>query len=60
MPGITKVKLEQREAEKGPGMQTAGRNPPEGRDGAGVPYGGTLACKCKSFWCLKKMSRQPF
>ena len=50
--GIPKVKQEQPEDGKGPGMQTVGRNPPEGRDGAGVPYGGTPIISDYRCWCL--------
>ena len=49
--GITKVKLEKPEDGEGPGVKTVGRSPPEGRNGAGVPYGGTPISDYRC-WCL--------
>ena len=49
--GLTQVKVEPEEAKKNPGAQAVGRNPPEGRDGAGVPYGGTRISDYRC-WCL--------
>ena len=51
MAGRHEVKPEEREDWQSPGgPQTLGRNPPEGRDRAGVPYGGTPVSdpRCRS------------